>query len=297
MAKKRSTKKKSRTKTTRTDWRERLSIVRSPIGRNIMVAAGWVILIGAIAGAWFFGVPKLQEAAADRLVSDHIELTFRDPPAWVNEDLLASLQRNALRDVIGDPFLQSDLEHIQFTLTESGWFDEIKQVRRLSATHVEVDARFSRPFAVVRDGVGDHLIDPVGTLLPHVYETGGARGFTVITGAAFDRPPRPGRQWDGSDITAALRVLRLIDRKPWRDQVAAIDVRDYAAVESIVLVTNHGSRIVWGSAPGEEPPGEASAERKISYLDHHVEQMGRIDFGRPEVSITSPNYVSAPRSS
>ena len=44
----------------------------------------------------------------------------------------------------------------------------------------------------------------------------------IIVGAAFDRPLRPGAQWDGADVTSALRLLRLIDTRRWRGQVSAL---------------------------------------------------------------------------
>ena len=141
------------------------------------------------------------------------------------------------------------------------------------------NATFVTPAAVVRDGEGDHLVDPSGRLLPRTFPHGGAEHQLVITNVRFPRPQRPGSQWEGADVTAALRLLRLIDGKPWRQQIAAIDTSRYLAEEVLVIRTDLGASIIWGSAPGEESGLEVAADGKLAYLDKAFEEFNRIDTG------------------
>ena len=101
----------------------------------------------------------------------------------------------------------------------------------------------------------------------------------MITNARFDRPQRPGLQWDGADVSAALRLLRHIAGKPWREQVASIDTSRYLTEEVLVIQTDLGASIIWGSAPGAETGLEVSAEGKLAYLDKAWQEFNRIDTG------------------
>jgi hypothetical protein len=80
-------------------------------------------------------------------------------------------------------------------------------------------------------------------------------------------------------VTAALKVLHLIHGRPWRSQVAEIDVASYLGRSSIRMITDRGCVVLWGRSPDDEQGGEVSAEQKLSYLDYHHEHYGHIDRG------------------
>jgi hypothetical protein len=181
---------------------------------------------------------------------------------------------------MGDPFAQEELVAVRDALLATGWFEAVGQVRRTSADEVLVDADFLMPFALVRDADGDHLVDPHGRLMPRTYPKGRGPGSkVVIEGAHFERPGSPAAHWEGEDITAALRLLRLMDDRSWRDQVTVLDVSGYLSEQSLTLRTDRGAEIIWGSAPGEEQALEVLAERKLAYLDKAYEEFERVDMG------------------
>jgi hypothetical protein len=292
---------KKRGTQSRTSLRARLAglgRIDWPSARRSATAVAWVLVIAALIAGWGLGVPRLQQSLASEAGGEgEIAIEFAGMPRWVNGDLAAMLTLTARRQLSADPFRHDDLVLVRDALLNTGWFESIEQVRRVRVDLVQVRGTFVRPFAVIRDAEGDHLVDPHGRLLPRSYPHGEAERFLVITGAHFDRPQRPGVQWDGADITAALRLLRLLDSEPWADQISAIEAGDYfdrADGGGLVIVTDHGSRIVWGSAPGEETAGEATAERKLSYLNYQAEHQGHIDGGyEGELDITSPYGVFA----
>jgi hypothetical protein len=248
-----------------------------------LVAGAWVLGLAGLSTAWAIGVPKLEQAVADDIRAagdvDDLTIEFSHRPQWARGDLLAMLDLTARRALTGNPLERTDLVAARHALLDSGWFDEIRQVRRDRADLVRIDAVFVEPAAVIRDDEGDHLVDPAGRLLPRTFPHDGAGAQLVIVGAHFDRPARPGVAWDGADVAAALRLLRLVDARAWRDQIGAIDVSRYLAEETIVIRTDIGARIIWGCAPGAESPLEVSADAKLAYLDRAFADFSRIDTG------------------
>lgn len=267
--------------------------------RRWLSPAAWTGGAIALVVGWIIGIPRLENAVAAGAWPPAVAIEFADLPVWVEGDLLAMLETTAAEHVSGDPLSQGDLTRVRDALLNTAWFERVDQVRRVQVDVISIEATFVRPFAVIRDAAGDHLVDRTGTLLPMSYPAvtdeearASVRRF-VITGVHFNRPQQPGRPWEGADVTAALRLLRLIDTRPWFSQVSTIDASRYLADETLVIETDIGARITWGSAPGEEPPGEVPSEGKIAYLDAAHEQFERIDRGHQgELYFLHKGYIA-----
>jgi hypothetical protein len=262
--------------------------------RGSLTGLAWVAGVGVVITAWALGVPRLQASASRQRFAYQVHVRFIDPPRWFNGDLAAHLIQTAEMNLGGDPMLRDDLVACRETLLQTGWFESIRQVRRVAPNQVEIDAQFVRPYTVVRDNDGDHLVDGVGRLLPLKYEHGAKRTFIAITGVHFSRP-QVDEVWEGVDVIAALRVLELIDQQPWRSQVKEIDVTGYLGGAPIRLKTDRNSTLVWGGAPGEEPGLEVLAEDKLKRLNRMFAQYGHIDMGEHgrEVDLTDQRYVAS----
>jgi hypothetical protein len=235
---------------------------------------------------WIRGVPWLEQHVTAAAEPDALQIEFVDLPAWVDGDLLAKLELDVLRNIAADPLDQAGLVVARQALLNSGWFESVAQVRRVRNDLIQVRGTFVRPFAVIRDEDGDHLVDLHGRLLPLTYprEQSDASGrptvrHFVISGVHFERPLRAGMQWEGEDVTAALRLLRLIEDKPGLEQIDAIDTSRFFREGALLIRTDAGATMIWGSAPGDEAPGEITAARKISYLDEAYREYDRIDLG------------------
>ncbi|MHC5004599.1 MAG: hypothetical protein ACYTJ0_15915 [Planctomycetota bacterium] len=291
MAKRRKTAKRTRAKRSapRLQFLREIDWERS---RRIGVTAGWLGLAGVVIWGWAAGVPGLRAYASAAEPDVTVELRFVDPPVWMNGDLEIHLALTGRQHLGPDPLDRSSLDAARRALLQTGWFDEVLQVRRVRRDLVEVQARFVQPYVVIRDGRGDHLVDPAGRLLPMSVPIGHASQFVVIEGARYPRPPRAGELWEGADVTAALRLKRILVQRPWHDQVTGIDVSRYHDELTLYLTTRWGHRIRWGRAPGDEQAGEVTMERKLAYLDHLDEHYGRVDGGHVgEVDITNPRGV------
>lgn len=244
------------------------------------IAAAWLLVIGGAVVGWMLGVPKLKAAIAEEaaaLPPQPIEVVFLDAPAWVAGELRDELAW-AVRDQLGsDPFDRADLVEARSALLQVGCFEEVVQVQRTADNRIEVRAVYLDPYAVVHDKGEKWLIDPLGRLLPPWFQLNDRVEFIAITGTRYDPPARPGLQWEGGDVTAALKILRLLDHQPWRSQIVEIDVTGYTDGQPLRLITDQGSRIIWGSAPGEERGLELSAQEKFGFLTGLYQRQQRID--------------------
>lgn len=260
--------------------------------RRGLAAALSLAVVAGLVTAWITGVPRLKAYAAERNAPTFMEIHFTDPPAWVQGDLESLLVETVLMHLDGNPMQRDELIEVRRALLNTGWFDTVDQVRRVHAERVDIEASFVDPYALVRRGEQDHLVDARGRLLPRRFPAGAAEHFIVITGTRFPPPGRPGIEWDGSDVIAALRLHRILDEQPWREQVEKIDVSGFVDGRPLKLVTDRGSVIVWGSPPGEEAPLESLTERKLAFLNLHYTNHHHIDGGHAgEIDITDHERV------
>ncbi len=151
------------------------------------------------------------------------------------------------------------------------------------------------PAAVVRKDGAQHLVALDGAILelpPH--SNAPDRLFTINNPAS----PAPrtdtgavahGVPWLGNDVQAAIALLKLIHNRPdVARQVSGVDLTEYLRATKLVLVTDKGHRIVWGSPIGDQLPGEVSVERKLARLVQNLKDFGRIDADQPRMEIYTP---------
>lgn len=200
-----------------------------------------------------------------------------EPRTWMPADLRAEMQQVAVRMLSSDPAETESMVRTRETLLATGWLSDARLIRDGSNTvHVLGDWRV--PVAAVRCGGMDQLVTAAGELLPARYKTE-TSGMKVIVGVRND-PPEPGQPWLGGDVQAGLRLLEHLALLPCFDQVAGVDVSEYTPDRRLVIVTDLGNRVLWGGAPDDFNPGQASAAAKLKRLAQVYREHGRIDAGR-----------------
>jgi len=210
-------------------------------------------------------------------------------PTPVRDELLARTTSELER--LADPFSIAGLKSASASLLRTGWFEGAPSLKRVGDS-VKVTARWRTPAAVVRREGVDYLISQGGHLLPVAYQRGQAPVIAIV-GAAHEPPTvngqsAPGEVWQGEDIIAALDTLAVIAQRPWRDQVSAIDVTEYAARKRIALVSKWNGRAILGGAPRDTIPGEVALDMKLRRLDELVRQFGQIDAKHRLVEVAGP---------
>ncbi len=256
------------------------------------------VSIVALGAGMTVGAEKLDDASRSLLLATPpiIELEApvdRNGHTWVRDEDLLVLKNRIHALVEGaDPFDRRPLATVGEMLDASGWFREVPRVERVGQRSIRVTGAWRRPAAVVRSGGRDHLISWQGMPMPVVFAPGGSEAPIILgAGIAPDYPnptDRFARVWPGEDVAAAIDVLKLLALKPYRQQVAAIDISNLFRTGNIVLITDHENAIVWGGRPGEFHAGEMTVEEKVARLDAFFDRTGRIDGGYNRVEIQGP---------
>jgi hypothetical protein len=252
----------------------------------------WVLLIAGVIVGVRLSLPTLTQRATAAAENAPLTVRFPGAPTWYGGTLKKYLTDLVTACVQSDGLNRDGLIEARNILIGTGCFSEVRQVRRTQTSVVEVDAVFLEPYALIQDAQGTRLVDPTGALLPSFYQPGEGLHFIAITGVLFPRPETVGATWEGSDVIAAIELVGLLDQRHWRKQIARIDMTGFDRGRPIVLITNTGTRIVWGAPTGKERALEALSERKLAYLEHQFNRTGRVDGGEVgTLDVTSPNVM------
>lgn len=254
-----------------------------------------ILSIAALGAGLTIGVDRLDTSARRVLADEPPIIELRSPADlgsenWVRDEDLGILE-NRIRSILDgtDPMDVRPLGRVSVMLESSGWFRDAPRVERIGQHTVRITGSWRRPAAVVRSGSRDHLISWEAMPMPPVFAPGGSTAPIILnvgmTNIDPDLAARYARPWPGDDVRAALALLKLFAFKPWRKQVAAIDVGGLSRGGPIVLITDLETRIVWGGKPGVFHPGEKGDDEKLARLDHYFQNDGRIDGGYDGIEI------------
>ncbi|MDZ4831350.1 MAG: hypothetical protein SGJ09_14275 [Phycisphaerae bacterium] len=270
--------------------------------RYWIAGLGWASAIGGIGYSAYVGVPKLESWAESRslVAAESVRVRFEPVPSWIPPTSLETIAVTARTALGGASALDpTSLDGVHRRLLASGWFERIEQVRRSANDELVVVGEFLVPFALIRAGDEDHVVDARGRRLPLSYRVtdGVASGerprLPLIAGPAMPKPAEPGAAWIGQDIRAGLRLAALVHDRPWfacgatasatdtadTGRVVAIDASRFNRESVLELVTVGGMRILWGSDPDARTLGEMPPERKLACLDALWASAKRIDDG------------------
>ena len=211
-------------------------------------------------------------------------------PDWLPQDIAQGVlgEIAAAEGIAGQSVYAPDLVRTIYDRTLSNpWISKVHSVHKFPDGRVEVSAEFRRPFALVRCENADDqdltVVDHEGVVLPvPPRHMPGA----VLIGDVRSTPPEPGRKWDAEDLAAGLHLLRLLEDRPYCEEVTMIDVRNFDGRYipgpeqphlRIKAQTGRGrpTDIRWGRFPA--PDGLdycVSPERKLEYLDWYYQTNG-----------------------
>ncbi|UCG33475.1 MAG: hypothetical protein JSU68_02345 [Phycisphaerales bacterium] len=262
-------------------------------GRGLLHLAGVVAVVAGI----MFGLSALKERVY-ALPEYDMPVTVRlvDAPSWLNQEqldeMLWGLEPMRFLDERATRGVAAHLEG-------SGWIERVVRAERCRGGEIKAHCTFRQPLAVVQQGGQFMLVNERGVRLPGVYSDPGE--FVIVQGVGEPAPP-VGEVWEGADLEAGLRLVKLLVGEPFCGQVGAVSVHNHGGRESakeahLALLTRPGGprgvwgRVLWGSGPGEEIE-EPTASEKIRLLRANYQQCGRIDAGAAwiDVSISPGEY-------
>jgi len=262
------------------------------------------LIVVVLIGSWAFGRSRLERYVSSLSTQPpkvSIEWpTIPDPSGngertWVPVGVQNELEQLVLANVTPDPFDQESLQTAADRLKWTGWFAQLKEVRREAGGVVAVRGAWRVPAAVVKRDGRNHLVAMDGAVLKLPSGAEPPPGLFSITNPTSPAPTTDrgglayGKPWVGGDVQSAIALLKVLHGRPKvARQVAGVDLSEFAKSAKLTLVTDKGNRIVWGSPIGETLPGEVLVERKIARLEQNLKDFGRIDADQGRVEIYTP---------
>ena len=253
------------------------------------VVLAWVFTVCSLAVLTALSVPKLR--AAHPAPAD-ITVTFKQVPVWLDDSLLGELRDVAREQLANEPIAREGLVSVSTALAQTGWFEEVNQVRWTSNSNAEIDASFLIPIAKVDSEGQTYFIDIYGKRLPtRIGKTVKDRyHFITLKQLNHPAPPRPGMQWDGDDVIASLKLLQLFYDYEWAAQIDSLNLSRFGGNQVILFTTKTPSQFVWGSPPNQEKALEALAVQKLERLSKAHESFGALDQGvSGQFDLTDPH--------
>ena len=245
-------------------------------------AALWGMALGGIAAGLVAWVPRLVQRTADAPLPSPVRVVLRDEPRWLPKDERAAIERSVVKSIAANPFDRDGLVAARDAVARSGWMTSVAQVRRSDVDEVIVEGTWAVPFALVCDADGEHLVDARGRLLPRSYPAGKGPRLLRIKGVDAPRPTEFGGTWRSDEVASALAMAATVADRPWRWQIAGVDMSGWSEDGLIRLQSDRGCTIVWGRAPGKETAAEVPAMQKIAALQAAFDRTGHVDGGARE---------------
>jgi hypothetical protein len=252
-----------------------------------IVCIAGLVSVGAY-GLWVHVRPHVLSSEAYMLQTEGVELT--PLPAWIRADVKAQVLRDSGLDE-PQSILDDDLvERVAKAFSLHPWVAEVTRVTKQYPARVRVEVVYREPTALVQVSGGWLAVDALGVWLPSAdFSRQDVRRYPHITGIE-SRPSGPeGTQWGDPRVSAAAAIaaaihevwtpLGLSEIRPLNEGApATVDTNQYE------IVTQQGSRVLWGSPPGTEQTGEPLADAKLEWLAHVASQRQSLEpKGVPQV--------------
>lgn len=255
---------------------------------RMVVLTVTVLVVAAMISSWAWRRWGDLVTSDPRFALEAAKLRVTPQPDWIRS--------NVKRDVIRDGSLEQlsllDTElvsRIAAAFELNPWVREVVEVRKSAGGRIDVRLAYRRPLIMVAANDGFWPVDAEGILLPPMEFTSDSVREYIQVHTAHSRPAGPiGSSYGDPRILDAARIATLIEDEWSRLGIQKI-VAGATARRPYELQTAKGSRVIWGSAPGNEAAGEPRAEEKLKKLLDHTRQNGVLDRGDPiTIDLTTP---------
>lgn len=257
----------------------------------VVLAAVGVALVGR--AIWQRVEPLV--VARDRYLLPASAITATSPPEWIIADVRSQVIESAGLDrrvsILDDGFVPI----IKGAFELHPWVASVTRIEKRYPPAVNVELDYRRPVAVVEEPVTDGLallpVDNRSVMLPPDDVPLIRRKYLPrITGIVGQ--PRAGQRWDDPRVAGAVdlaaRLADVWDTLHLAEIVpsARPEVQGDSRYFVYDLVTQGGTRIVWGAAPEAGVPGEAKFGVKRQRLEQCSREHGPFD------TIESPDIIN-----
>jgi hypothetical protein len=254
-------------------WRPARGLVLATVAAAALGAAGYAI--------WNVVREHVYRAPQYELTLDDIIVT--PPPDWIRTNVKAEVVRDASVDgplSILDPRL---LGRLREAFALHPWVAKVERISKRSPPRVEVDLVYRRPVCMVQVPGGLYPVDAEGVLLLTAdFSPQEAGRYPRLSGVPPTTAPPPGVRWPderivgGAEIAAALGDV-WIEMDLHHIQPCAASYDGGNEGPQYEILTRHGTRILWGTAPSADAAGRAAAAEKVGRLRHYFAERGTLE--------------------
>ena len=241
-------------------------------------------------------VPNLEQQRGERTRDSVPQVRIVDAPTWLvmTPELLEQIQSMIARSAGSRADDMTGLRDAHAVAEESGWFERVDRVERLSDGTIRIQGAMTTPFAVVRWKDQDHLIDDEGRLLDWAFPQGSAGSQLPLLVGTRTAPPTHqdgrldhGAPWNhAEDVAAGLELAKMLQGRPWTGAIELIDIGGYATQRCLWIQCERGPRICWGLSPSVRSAAEITPTEKIRLIDSIHGLYGPLDeITVPEIDI------------
>lgn len=245
---------------------------------KLFLAGGLVAVTATSYPAWKHLLPNLAGREEYKVRAEHITIT--QPPHWIPRHLVEQVLEQA--NLAGDLSLLDDnlSKNIAEAFELHPWVEKVISVKKSFPAAVDVQLDYRRPVAMVQVKQGMYPVDPQGILLPpEDFAVSDTKLYPVIINVHSTPQGPAGSSWGDPAVIGAAKLADALAAHWKKFKLASIECpRGTAASEQMfVLLSEGGSRIMWGRVPGSDHPGELSLDQKIGRLKYVIDKRGGFD--------------------
>jgi hypothetical protein len=253
----------------------------------------WGLLLLLVAGG--VGAQFLWQRAGARvarhpqyvLTAERVQIT--QSPPWIRSDIKMQVLRDAGLD--GNISVLDDWTVLSRRVKEAfefhPWVASVERITKRLPASLEIELTYRRPIAAVESNDGHGVaflpVDARGVRLPEADLTDTERRYLPRISGVTGRP-LVGDAWtDQRVIEGAKLIAGLTDiwQQLWLVEITAAlrsPPRGETPLYSFEMVTRGGTRILWGTSPGQESAaGESPFDQKRKRLLDYAIQHGRLE--------------------
>jgi hypothetical protein len=255
----------------------------------LAVVLGPALVLGGLIGLGQWAREQIRDQ--DRYTFRFPDIDCTPPPGQERQDFLDEVQYLA-----GLPeqlhLLDEDLrKRLAEAFAQHPWVEKVDQVVIEAPRQVHVRLTYRTPVLAVtgtaRKGLGildsrlpgreaaknflatARAVDKHGILLPR---SASMHGLPVLSTNVQPAAGPSGTSWGDARVEIAARTADYL--RPYQERLPLQDLE--ATKEGLILSTPPGVRVLWGSPPGAEQSGEASAAQKVDRLLGYCKQHGNL---------------------
>jgi len=252
---------------------------------RVIVALFVVALLGwGMQAVWQHVAPSIIHRDRYLLTAEGIAISTM--PAWISADVRMEVVRNSGLDRRLSVLDEAFVSVVEDAFALHPWVESVDRITKSYPPAVFVDLTFRRPVAVVElaspEGVQLIPVDKTGIQLPAPDVPDIRKRYLPRIGGIVGRP-LVGQQWNDPRVVGATELAELLVDS-W-ESLHLVDIMPSARPEIQAdhryfvfhLITRGGTRVVWGAAPSNAPPGEDDFASKLQRLRECISQHGPLD--------------------